>query len=71
MLYGNDFEQVIFPVFPQLERLCVELLRGGAAVARMSGTGASVFGLFPEGDAAANIAEKLRSAGFAVYAHAL
>ena len=47
----NDFEDVVFPRFPQVEALRREMLEAGAAAALLSGSGSSVFGLFPAGEA--------------------
>ena len=44
--YGNDLQDVVFPRFPELERLCGELVRQGAVRAMMSGSGSTVFGFF-------------------------
>lgn len=44
--YGNDLQEVVFPRFPLLERLCGELLRLGARRSMMSGSGSTVFGVF-------------------------
>ncbi len=43
---GNDFEEVHFRSFPQLERIRDELFRCGALRARMSGSGPTMFGIF-------------------------
>lgn len=43
----NDFEPSIFAIAPQVERLKREMLRAGAVYASMSGSGSSVYGLFP------------------------
>ncbi len=42
----NDFEEIIFEKFPQIYHLCDTLREKGAYTAHVSGTGASVFGLF-------------------------
>ena len=42
----NDFEQTIFPLHPEIARVKDELYKAGAAYAAMTGSGASVFGLF-------------------------
>ena len=42
----NDFERVIFPLYPEIERARDVLLANGATSALLSGSGASVFGLF-------------------------
>jgi 4-diphosphocytidyl-2-C-methyl-D-erythritol kinase len=46
---ANDFEDVVYPRFPEVERLRSEIVEAGAAAALLSGSGSSVFGLFPEG----------------------
>src|SRR5260370_40001621 len=43
----NDFESVVFRQHPQLESIKGTLLRGGARPALMSGSGSTVFGIFP------------------------
>ncbi len=49
----NDFEQTIFPLHPEIAKVKDDLYKAGAAYAAMTGSGASVFGLFrnnpPEG----------------------
>ena len=45
---GNDFEQVVFPAHPMLAALRDELIDAGAHTALLSGTGASVFGVFAD-----------------------
>ena len=42
----NDFEAVVFQQHPRLAALKKKLLRAGAALALMSGSGSAVFGLF-------------------------
>lgn len=42
----NDFEEVIFKIEPEIERVKNALLENGAKNALMSGSGASVFGIF-------------------------
>jgi 4-diphosphocytidyl-2-C-methyl-D-erythritol kinase len=43
----NDFEAVIFQRHPLLKSLHRKLLRSGAGLARMSGSGSALFGVFP------------------------
>ncbi len=42
----NDFEDTVFPLFPQIAAVKQQLYVLGATYASMSGSGASVFGLF-------------------------
>jgi 4-diphosphocytidyl-2-C-methyl-D-erythritol kinase len=43
---GNDFEDVVFPRLPLLRELRDALRDSGATLARMTGTGSTVFGIF-------------------------
>jgi 4-diphosphocytidyl-2-C-methyl-D-erythritol kinase len=45
---GNDFEEVHFLSYPDLERIRDGLLRTGAQLARLTGSGPTVFGVFRE-----------------------
>lgn len=51
-LMENDFEPALFPVFPELEHLRGELLAAGAQAALLSGSGATMFGVFTDEGAA-------------------
>lgn len=42
----NDFENSVFPRYPEIRRLKLKLLELGAGKALLSGSGASVFGIF-------------------------
>jgi len=44
----NDFEEVVFPQHPSLADIKRRLLRAGASVALMTGSGSAVFGLYPD-----------------------
>ncbi len=53
---ANDFEQVVFHQFPQLETIKRKLLAAGARLALLSGSGSALFAVFESGreaDAAA------------------
>lgn len=54
---SNSFEDVVYPRFPEIERVRREMVDAGAAAALLSGSGSSVFGLFPEWEAPASILE--------------
>ncbi|MCM0755505.1 4-(cytidine 5'-diphospho)-2-C-methyl-D-erythritol kinase [Desulfovibrio aminophilus] len=55
----NDFEDAVFPAFPELRRIKERLIAAGAAAAAMSGSGASVFALFRERERALETARSL------------
>lgn len=63
----NSFEAVVFRIHPELEELKKQLLVLGADAALMSGTGASVFGLFKQRERARAAAGKLSGAGEVFY----
>ena len=48
----NDFEKHIFEKYPQLAEYKEQLYKEGALYASMSGSGSSLFGLFPRGGGA-------------------
>jgi 4-diphosphocytidyl-2-C-methyl-D-erythritol kinase len=45
-LSGNDFEEIQFRAYPELGRMREFLLKQGALMARMSGSGPTMFGIF-------------------------
>lgn len=47
----NDFEAVVFGLEPEIARAEAALIRSGARVALLAGSGAAVFGIFDGGDA--------------------
>jgi len=46
-LFVNDFEPPVFAAYPELAAIRQELYRNGALLALMSGSGSTLFGLFP------------------------
>ena len=64
----NDFERVVFPEYPELREVKELLLREGAQYASLSGSGSTVYGLFPSADEAQAAAERLKAAGQAAVA---
>ncbi len=48
----NDFEGSLFPLYPELPRLKEALYRQGAIYASMTGSGAALYGIFPDADSA-------------------
>lgn len=64
----NDFEQVVFPEYPELSEVKRALMRLGAKYASLSGSGSALYGLFESGSAARTVAEKLRKQGWAAQA---
>lgn len=59
----NSFEEVVYPRFPEVERVRREMLEAGAAAALLSGSGSSVFGLFPSREVPAGILDDWDRAG--------
>ena len=50
----NDFEESLFPNHPQLAEIKANMLALGAYYAAMSGSGSTIFGLFPSRNSACN-----------------
>jgi 4-diphosphocytidyl-2-C-methyl-D-erythritol kinase len=59
----NDFETVVFPKYPAIREVKRALERSGAPYVSLSGSGSTVYGLFPEKKAAAQAAANLNDAG--------
>jgi 4-diphosphocytidyl-2-C-methyl-D-erythritol kinase len=59
----NDFERVVFPMYPAIREVKRVLQRSGARYASLSGSGATVYGLFEKRQDAMKAAEKLNAAG--------
>lgn len=59
----NDFERVVFPQHSELREVKRALERAGASFAALSGSGSSLFGLFPAAAAAEKAARKLAADG--------
>ncbi|WP_207493543.1 4-(cytidine 5'-diphospho)-2-C-methyl-D-erythritol kinase [Aridibaculum aurantiacum] len=49
----NDFEETIFRIHPHIQAIKEELYNKGAVYASMTGTGSTVYGIFPKGVAPA------------------
>jgi 4-diphosphocytidyl-2-C-methyl-D-erythritol kinase len=68
----NDFERVVFPIYPELRDIKGELLRAGSRYASLSGSGSTLYGLFRSAAEAAKAASRLRKRGLkAVATHSL
>ncbi|MEY2413347.1 MAG: 4-diphosphocytidyl-2-C-methyl-D-erythritol kinase [Acidobacteriaceae bacterium] len=59
----NDFEQVVFPQYPELREVKSVLKKSGADYASLSGSGSATYGLFSSRAAAVKAASRLRKAG--------
>ncbi len=63
-LYINDFENVILPKYPEIQAIKTEMITMGAEMSLLSGSGAGIFGLFKDADAAGEAAKKFSSMGY-------
>jgi len=64
----NDFEEVVFPEYPELSESKRALERAGAKYASLSGSGSTLYGLFASKAAASAAIAKLRRQGWAARA---
>jgi len=63
----NDFEPVVFEKHPRLREIKETLLESGAEFAAMSGSGASLFGLFKNRDSVASATLALEKQGIEIF----
>src|ERR1700681_4688638 len=59
----NDFEKVVFPLYPELRDIKGALERAGSRYASLSGSGSTLYGLFRSLADAAKAASRLRKQG--------
>jgi 4-diphosphocytidyl-2-C-methyl-D-erythritol kinase len=57
---GNDLEKVVIPSHPQIDQIKQKLVQSGALGALMSGSGSSVFGIFPDPVSARQASSELK-----------
>ena len=60
----NDFEEVVFPEYPELREGKRALERAGAKYASLSGSGSTLYGLFASREAAVAAVARLRKQGW-------
>jgi 4-diphosphocytidyl-2-C-methyl-D-erythritol kinase len=64
----NDFEEVVFPEYPELREGKRALERAGAKYASLSGSGSTLYGLFASREKAVSAAGRLHKQGWAAQA---
>jgi 4-diphosphocytidyl-2-C-methyl-D-erythritol kinase len=64
----NDFEEVVFPEYPELSEGKCALERAGAKYASLSGSGSTLYGIFASKEASVTAAARLRRQGWAAQA---
>jgi 4-diphosphocytidyl-2-C-methyl-D-erythritol kinase len=64
----NDFEEVVFPEYPELSESKSALERAGAKYASLSGSGSTLYGLFGSKAAGRSAVTRLRKQGWAAQA---
>jgi len=67
----NDLCGVVFETYPELRKTLVRLYEFGADAASMSGTGASLFGLFSSPESALNAVRFFHDSGERVFHHTM
>lgn len=60
-LVHNDFEDSIFPQYPELAAIKRQLYATGALYASLTGSGSCLYGIYPSAEAAASAADSLRT----------
>lgn len=63
----NDFEDIVFDKHPSLRKIKENLIQDGATTAAMSGSGASLFGIFRDRSAAKTAVKRLENNGIQVF----
>ena len=63
-LVTNDFESIVFPEYPEIGKIKEKLFDLGAELSLMTGSGSTVFGIFPDQTSAMSAAAKFPSEYF-------
>jgi 4-diphosphocytidyl-2-C-methyl-D-erythritol kinase len=66
-LFANSFEAVIFAVYPEIGRIKEYMSGLGAAFTAMSGSGSSVFGVFPGREGAERARDAMADRGYSAF----
>ena len=65
----NDFEKIVFKEFPAIEAIKNSLYKFGASFALLTGSGSTLFGIFPDFKSAKNAEEKFSNNYFTFLQH--
>ncbi len=63
-IFKNDFQRPIFQQFPVIGEIMEEIYAGGALFSLMTGSGSSLFGVFPHVSAVAELRDHFREQGY-------
>ncbi len=63
----NAFEQIIFPLYPEIAQLKAKIIELGATIALMSGSGSTVFGVFKTKNECELAAARLKNTQYSIW----
>jgi 4-diphosphocytidyl-2-C-methyl-D-erythritol kinase len=66
---GNDFERIVIEKYPKIKELKRLHIKMGSIFTLMSGSGSTVFGIYPDVNLASSAAKVMREENYFVYVH--